>query len=124
MEAPGVLAWLVEGCLIGSAEGHRCPRTGRSGRREGAQSAEHVEALPQQCCVVGNRSKVSVKGHVRRERDTWDRMAKPSSASRHSDELDAGKPFIIDEGMTRNKLFLISVRRLKNYVWPGFLATC
>lgn len=65
-EAPGVLAWLVEGCLDWQREGLGVPERVKEATGKYREEQNTLRPFLDECCVVGDGLKVSVKGHVRR----------------------------------------------------------
>jgi len=87
-EAPGILAWAIQGCLEWQRDGLRIPRRVKAATAQYRASQDHVGRFMAECCTVDPDAYVSAKA-LRETYEGWcaEQGEKPWSARSLGGEL-------------------------------------
>ena len=108
VEAPGVLAWLVEGCLDWQREGLGVPERVKEATGKYREEQNTLRPFLDECCVVGDGSKVSVKDMYAAAKGYMESNGETVLGKQTFNELMRERGFV-DKEMAGNKLFWFGV---------------
>ncbi|MCP4745613.1 MAG: DNA primase, partial [Desulfobacteraceae bacterium] len=111
-EAPGILAWLVRGCLNWQKQGLNPPKAVKQETAEYQKSEDNINAFEEHCCYIGDNAEVGATALYQKFKEWWelhisDRPPKQKKfgtimKKRHERVMRGGYAFYIGIGLLDN----------------------